>query len=222
MARTVDWVIQKAFLEAQRKSTAPTSGTSKYNALLGIVDNKQLEWASEPSVEWDSLYSVVTLAAVVSATDTFALTGTINYISKREGNPILITNGTNTSRFMLVSPNQLDEYRYDDACAQVGSNLVFSKAFSASSSLIGYNIKVPSMLYPTDITSGSQNVQVDDPLWLVYMVAADFVRNDVVKRDNYDLLLQMAAERMAKMKQANGGQQAAVATPWAPTGETWL
>jgi hypothetical protein len=222
MARTVDWVIQKAFLEAQRKSTAPTSGTSKYNALLGIVDNKQLEWASEPSVEWDSLYSVVTLAAVVSATDTFALTGTINYISKREGNPILITNGTNTSRFMLVSPNQLDEYRYDDACAQVGSNLVFSKAFSASSSLIGYSIKVPSMLYPTDITSGSQNVQVDDPLWLVYMVAADFVRNDVVKRDNYDLLLQMAAERMAKMKQANGGQQAAVATPWAPTGETWL
>jgi hypothetical protein len=222
MARTVDWVIQKAFLEAQRKSTAPTSGTSKYNALLGIVDNKQLEWASEPSVEWDSLYSVVTLAAVVSATDTFALTGTINYISKREGNPILITNGTNTSRFMLVSPNQLDEYRYDDACAQVGSNLVFSKAFSASSSLIGYSIKVPSMLYPTDITSGSQNVQVDDPLWLVYMVAADFVRNDVVKRDNYDLLLQLAAERMAKMKQANGGQQAAVATPWAPTGETWL
>lgn len=222
MARTVDWVIQKAFLEAQRKSTAPSSGTSKYNALLGIVDNKQLEWASEPSVEWASLYSVITLAAVVSATDTFALTGTINYISKREGNPILVTNGTNTTRFKLVSPDQLDEYRYDDACAQVGSNLVFSKAFDAASSLIGYSIKVPSMLYPTDITSGSQTVQVDDPLWLVYMVAADFVRNDVVKRDNYDLLLQMAAERMAKMKQANGGQQAVVATPWAPTGETWL
>lgn len=222
MARTVDWAIQKAYLTAQRKYTAPSSGTTKYNILLGIADNKQQEWASEPGIEWNSLYSLVTLAAVVSATDTFALTNTIDYLSKRETDQILLTNGINTQPVKLVAPDQLYEYRYDLAAAQIGSNLKFSAAFDAASSLIGYSIKVPAILYVNDITSGSNTIQVDDPMWLVYAMAAEFVRNDVVKAGEYDHILQMAADRMRRMKQANNSSFGAVVTPWAPLGETWV
>jgi hypothetical protein len=36
---TVDQAITKSFLHAQRKPTAPASGTTKYNALLAIADS---------------------------------------------------------------------------------------------------------------------------------------------------------------------------------------
>jgi hypothetical protein len=70
---TVDQAITKAFLHAQRKPTAPAVGTTKYNALLAIADSMQKLWATEPDVEWDSLYQPgPTLAVTVTATDTFA------------------------------------------------------------------------------------------------------------------------------------------------------
>jgi hypothetical protein len=221
MSMTIDQAITKAFLHAQRKATPPASGTPKYNALLGIADSMTRQWASEPGVEWDSLYSLETLAALVTATDTFALNSTIDNISKRPGDYILVTNGVTTCRYTLVPPNQLYLDRYKNSVARIGSNLKFSKAFVSTDTTIGYSIKVPSILYPTEITSGSQLVQVDDPMYLVYMMAAEFVRNDAVRVGQYSNLLALADEIMQKMKQVQGGQIEYVATPWAPAGAEW-
>lgn len=219
---TVDQAITKAFLHAQRKPVPPTAGTTKYNALLGIADSMQKLWAAEPDVEWGSLYSQVTLAALVTATDTIALDSTIDKISQTDGDPIQITNGVNTTRYTVVMPNQLDRYRNVCAVAKLGRNLKFSKAFTSTSSLLGYSIKVPAITYVADITAGANTVAVDDPMWLVYMMAAEFCRNDVVKQNQYDNLLALADEHMQRMKQANGGQIDVVATPWTPAGESWI
>jgi len=222
MSMTIDQAITRAFLHAQRKATAPASGTPKYNALLGIADSMTKLWEAEPNMNWNSLYQLVTLTPVVSATDTYAMPTTINYVSKRESDKIRITNGTSTTNVGLVNANQL--YRDKDklVAADIGTNLVFSKAFDATSSLIGYNIQVPSYVYVTDITSGSQTVQVDRPMWLVYMMAAEFIRNDVVRSGQYDHLLALADIEMQKMKQANRGSYETVDLTWQPAGESWI
>lgn len=221
MSRTVDWVITKAYLAAQRKASPPATGTNKYNALLGLADTMQLMWQDEPDTDWSSLWSLVTLADTVSATDTFALSTTINNISSREGDYVLLTDGTNTVPVKVITPNQLYEYRYVLACAQVGSNLKFSKAFVATDTTIGYSIKVPSYLNVSDITTGTDVVQVDSPMWLAYMMAADFIKGDTVKSVLYDKLLALADQHMQKMKSNNGGQQEAIVANWVPEGANW-
>lgn len=220
---TADEVIQRAYLLAKGKATPPTAGTNKYNALLALCDLKQKEWSREPSVEWNSLYSLVTLASSPIGTDqTYALDDTIDYISKREGDYIIATNGINSQTYRLVQPDQLYGYRDDYVLAQVGRSLKFPQAPTATSTVFGYDIQVPAILAPNDITAGTDEVQVDDPIWLVYAVAADYVRNDLVKQAQQPYLSNMANELMEKMKQANGGSYETIATPWGVTGETWI
>lgn len=219
--QTVAWAIQKAFLAAQRKADAPAAGTSKYEVLLDLADSMTKAWESEPGVEWDSLYSVQ-IIGTVSATDTFELTEEVNYISKSEDNPVRITNGTSTKAYKVVSARQLYKYKDSDVCAQIGHNLVFAKAFASDSNLIGYNIQVPAIIHVDDITSANDDIQVDDPMWLVYMMAAEFCRNDVVKQGQYDNLLAYANQCMERMKQANSGQlEELTLSPGLITGETW-
>lgn len=218
---TVDWAIQRAFLHAQRKATAPATGSSKYNALLGIADSMQKMWQTEPDVEWDSLYSLETLDSAVTATDTFDLSDGINYIRKRENDFILLTDGTSTRQYRLVKPDQLYQYRESNVVARIGSTLKFPKEFASDSSLLGYSIQVPAVLYVDDITNGNQTIQVDDPMWLVYMMAAEFVRNDVVKANQYDNLLALADQTMRRMKQNNTGQTEEVSRDAFMFGESW-
>lgn len=206
--RTADWVIGKAWLEAKGKANTPTSGT-KYNTLLGLVDTELKNWQDEEGVEWDSLWSMVTLTGGVSITDTYALSTSIRKISKREGDYIylLSADGTQKKPIKLVRPNQLYEHNDDQFyAAQIGRNLVFSKAFAADSSYIGYSINVPSYGYVNDITAGTDIVNCDDPLYVAYMVAASFARNDLVKSGQYQNILDKADVRMESMKQNNSGQ----------------
>ena len=217
MSKSVDWCIKNAYLAATRKAAAPAVGTTKYNALLGLVDLMQKEWADTEGVEWNSLYTLVS-NGTLSATDTFDLDDTIQYISKREGDYGLATNGTNTTTYQIVTPNQLYGYRDQAVVAQVGQTLKFSKAFTSTSGVFGYSFKIPAIVYPDDITSGTQEVQVDDPLWLVYKVAAEFVSADLVKNYLEPRLTAKADKIMMKMKQANTGQYEVVDTNWRPAG----
>lgn len=217
MAQSVSWAIQKAFLHSNRKSTAPAVGTSKYEALLDIADSMQKLWASEPSVEWDSLYSLETIGTV-SATDTFDLPDEVNFISKSEDDPIRV----GTTAYKLVKPNQLYKYQDANVCAQIGRTLKFSKAFTSDSAHIGESIQVPALLYTEDITSGNDEIQVDDPMWLAYMMAAEFSRNDVVKQGQYDNLLALADQCMQRMISANSGSLNEITTGgWSAAGESW-
>jgi hypothetical protein len=218
---TADQVILKAFTEAKRKASLPTG--SKYSALLVMLDNVQKMWAARE--DWQSLRATVTLTALITATDTFSLdnsTGTVDRISQKEDDYVLLTDGTSTKRVNVVAPNQLDEYRYSIVCAKIGSSLKFSSAFAADSAYLGYSIKVPCQLKVADITDGDNTVAVNDPMWAVYQLAADYVRNDVVARGEYEHLNDMADEHWQSMLDAEGGQLDAVVTNWRPEGEAWL
>lgn len=209
--QTIDSVLQKAYLLAKGKATLPTG--NKYNQLLSLADLKTKEWAAEPGVEWNSLYSTVTLGTAGTASE-YDLDDDVRYFSKREGDYILLTNGSNTLKYNLVQPNQLNQYQDNQVVAQVGRTLRFPSGFGSSAAL-GYSITLPVILDVEDVTSGNDDCQVDDPTWLAYAIAAEFVRNDLVKQNQQPYLSNMANELMEKMKQNNAGGYEEISRPWA-------
>lgn len=217
---TITTVIQRAYSEAKGKATPPAVGTAKYNQLLLLADSLTKVWAAEPGVQWNSLYSKVS-AGTIGAVSTIALPATSNYLIKEEGDPIHAISGTQRTDFKLVQPNELYSNRYVNAVAQAGRSLLFYEAFTSASPVFGWTLYVPSIIYPTDITVGADVVQVDDPMWLVFMMAAEFVRNDLVRQNQYPSLINYATESMNKMKQDNQSQNEVVDTPFQPLGVTW-
>jgi len=216
----VSEAIQKSYSMAKGKATAPAAGTAKYNQLLSLADSLQKVWAAEPDIQWDALYSVVNIGTV-TATNSFELDDTINSVVKRETDPIYLSSGSSRVDYSLVKPNQLYINRDFKAVAQAGRNLVFPTAFTSDSPQFGYSINVPSILYPNEITAASDEIQVPEPMWLVFMMAAEFIATDVVRQNQRGKNLEYAVELMRKMKQDNQGQYEDVATEWNPLGEDW-
>ena len=223
MERNADWVIAKAYLFAQRKSSPPPSGSNKYNALLELADSLQREWASEPNTEWSSLYALTELADPITATDTYAIPNTVMYLSKQQTNPLyaLSTDGNTQVMYNLVDIGILHANTQTNPVAQQGSNLIFEEAFTSDSPVFGGSINVPSILYPSDITAGTDIIQVDDPEWLAWMMGADFVRNDFARQNQYANMLNHANLLMEKMKERNMGQTNQLIVDYPIMGTSW-
>lgn len=202
---TLATLIERAYVLASGKATAPSSGTSKHTKLIALANICQDMWQNEPDVDWDSLYETVTLSGTVTATDTFALSSSIRELSHRDGDYIKIvrTDGQ-TSYYELVKPDQLLDYERNGqrAVARVGSNLVFSIPFTADSPEIGGSIKVPCYGFVSSLANDSDIVQVDNPLWLCFMTAAEYCRTDQNLNYRTDDLVARANQVMQDMKQA--------------------
>lgn len=205
--------IQYAFQYGQGKPVPPVAGTPKYNALLLIADSVQQQWGSEPGVEWDSLMDDVTLTAAIGAGNIVALDAEIRSIRKGSDDPILVDDDA----YKLVSVSKLYRYRESKVVAKKGRNLQFSDA----NDLTGGTVVVPALLYPDRISTGEDEVQVDDPWWLVYMMAAEFARNNIIKSTEYDNLLAYAENSMIRMKEDNGSQLDQVETVAFAQGADW-
>lgn len=200
---------------------------------MGLADNLQKTWEAEEGVDWASRYSFVTLAATVTATDSFALGATVRKLSMQEGDFVTVTLGTNTWyydivdstrwRFYAARENPTSAVGLPKIAARFGSNLKFSTPFVAGDAQIGGTIVVPAYTYVGDLDGGADTIQVDDPMWLVYMMAAEYVRNDTVKQNQYANLVAKANDRMNAMKRNNGSQleEVPVLTSMVALGETW-
>ena len=210
---TVTEAIQQAFQYAQGKPTAPAAGTPKHNALLLIADSMQQQWSNEPGVEWETLSDNVTLTGTIDANNVIALDATIRGIRKGSDDPILVDDDA----YKLVSVSKLYRLRESKVVAKKGRNLKFSDA----SELFGGTVTVPALLYADRITTGDDEVQVDDPWWLVYMMAAEFARNNIIKSTEYDNLLAYAENAMIRMKEDNGSQLDQVETVAFAQGADW-
>ena len=221
---TLATLVTKAYLLATGKATAPASTTNKYSKLVGLANVCQNQWETEPDVEWDSLYLTVTLAGTVTATDTFALSASIRELSHREGDyvRIVLTDGSEVP-YTLVKPNELQDYARDGirVVARVGSNLVFSKAFESTDPEFGGSIKVPCYGFVSTLVNDSDVVQVDNPLWLAYMVAAEYCRTDITLNYRTDDLVARANQVMEDMKQAQEANITAPIRTFRPLGRSW-
>lgn len=222
---TTSSFVAATYLKATGEVSTLTSSDDDWNKILGIANLFIDEWASEPGADWRSLYSTVSLAGTVTATDTFALGTTIRKVSNQEGDfvRILHTNGTTYTDYQLVAPERLKYYSTGAYCAQEGSNLVFNAAFKTTDLQYGGTIKVPAYLFASHLASSSDLVPVDDPNWLVVVTAAEWSRTDITRQNQYSNLIAEANNLMAGMKLANNPQVTEVfrAPTSTPNGSTW-
>lgn len=203
---TTSELIANAYLLAKRKTTTLAAGSTKYDTLLAIANIKINDWQNE--YDWNSLYQIVSLPTTVTATDTIPLSASVRKISKNDGDYIRIlhADGIAESVYTLVGGDELYKFKSSNAVAKIGSNLVFSKAFTATDPQIGGTVKVPCYGTASSLVNDTDLVPVDDPYWLAYATAAEYIRFDFTLRDQADTLLQMANQRMVEMQQADQGQ----------------
>lgn len=67
----------------------------------------------------------------------------------------------------------------------------------------GATLTVPGYYIPDEITLATDLVPVDDPNWLVYIVASELARNDPASDDKYPGLVGQANDLYLKMSNAN-------------------
>lgn len=197
--------VSAVYLRATGKPTAPTSGR-KYDQIIALGEFFTRQWQDEPGQDWASLYDFRN-SGTVSATDTFALTATIRKVSQMDGDKVRILHtDSNETEYTIVPADRLYEYRYDFAVAVTGTNLMFSSAFTADSPQFGGTIIVPSYGYAEFPTNDTDLIEVDNPDWLVLRTAAEFVRTDITRQNQYPNLINEAQQLMDKMKENDGGQ----------------
>lgn len=229
---TITETLTAIYLRAVGKATPPAVGSSKYNRIIGLMDFYQRRFSRENEIDWNSLYDPAFSIGTVTATDTFDLdTSSIRKLSDRQGDSVRIvwTDGDSYTDYTIIDADKLKDYYFDAEktsysgfyCAQIGSQLVFNHAFTSDDSQYGGEIFVPCYTFPDAITSDNPDtdeVQVDDPDWLITRCAAEYVRNDITRRQRYPELLSEANNIMERMKADNGSQVDKVETPWVAPG----
>lgn len=236
----VSQAIQKVYLLATGKTTALTVGNAKYTKILALLNFYKDVWAQEPGVQWNSLRSLEQLTTV-SATDTYDLPDEILEgtwkLSTQEGDFVRVVweSGTQESSYSLVQDSKL--YRDGPSVNNPGSigintygnvsrrgtSLVFDVPFISTSPEIGGTIYIPVYITPDDYEAGTNEITVDDPYWIIFMAAAEYVRNDVTKQNQYANLVAQAVNSMNSMKENNESQ---IEESYMPNflnnaGETW-
>lgn len=226
---TITEAVSDVYLKATGKTTTLTTGT-KYNRIIGLLDLYQRRWARELGVDWHSLYNPAFSLGTVTATDTYDIdTSSIRKLSSREGDTVRIvwSDGVGYTDYDIVDHDRLKDYSAGvnkeaptgAYCARIGGQLVFNHEFTSTDQEYGGEIFVPCYVYPDEITTSNNDtdeIQVDDPDWLVTVVAAEYVRNDITRRQRYPELITEANEIMARMVEDNKGQIEQVDRPWTP------
>lgn len=216
------------FVEAvsvQSEGKIPTfvTGSTKWLRIVAQGNFFLRRWAREKGVDWNSLYTPDYTIGTVTATDTFEIPEDVYKLSQQEGDSIRINHATGTqyTDYALVPHDELKIYDSGNYCAKVGINLIFNEPFTSSMPPFGGTITAPVYILPEEFSADADDIQIDDPDWLVFVTAADRVRHDVTRKDLRADLVAQANEAMQVMKEDNAGQISEVYRPWSPGGKTW-
>lgn len=221
---TTSEFVEAVVLESEGKLPTFVSGHRKWLRIVAQGNLHLRRFARERGVDWNRFYNRAFALKeedndpiLVTATDTFLLHSSIRKLSQIKGDTVRIvhTDG-NYSDFTIVPHNQLKKYANGSYVAKVGSNLVFSSAFTADSPEFGGTIYVPMYRFPTVFEEDEDELDIDDPDWLVFTVAADRVKNDVTRKDLRSDLISEANEIMQGMKDDGLAQLEEVNTDWNP------
>lgn len=202
-------LLANAYLIGTGKTSKMAVGDKNWTTLLQYANIALQTWASEPGAEWASLYKQVDCGTITN-TSAYDLDDSIRALSTKPGDPIqIVTTDGAIYHFDLVKPDEL-QMSGDRVCARIGNQIVFNREFDSSDTEFGGTLLVSAYLYPATLENENDTVQIDDPNWLVYMVAAMRVQNDSVLAYNYPNLVSVANNIMTNMKLANMGQQSTI------------
>lgn len=173
-------------------SRVPAWGTEKANTAISIANRKQQEWARDSFHRWNSLFSIKTVGTINTSNDTYPLpTG---FMGNSDFAKVIKTDNS-IVEYPVVLPQQRDQF--DQALYVLGTNIVFAQSIDAG--LTGGTLKLAAYYIPDDIVNDTDTVAVDDPNWLVYIVAAELARNDPARDDQVGNLVAQANDLYQKM-----------------------
>jgi hypothetical protein len=226
---TTQEFVNAVILKATGKRTILAPTDTKFLKVLGIANGYIDQWQNEKDVDWSSLYDGGLSFGTVTATDTFAIPATVRKISDTRGDQVRIvwTDGVSYTDFEVVPADTLKRYPNSNVCAQIGTNIVFARTFNSEDPEFGGDVQVPVYTFAPTLVSGTPAtgetdvVPVDIPAWLVTASAAEYVRNDITKQNQYGNLVNEANQLMERMKDDNDGQVSEPYMPWGPMGQTW-
>jgi len=222
----VEDFIQAVYLRATRKTTTLLATSTKYAQILALGNYWQRRWSNERGVDWSSLYNPALSIGAVTATDSYDLDSSIRKLSEREGDVVRImwSDGTGITDYDIIPHNKLKDTFWGQTkqspngfyCTQMGTQLVFNHEFLSTDKQYGGDIQVPCYVHVDTLVNPTDEIQVDDPDWLVATCSADFVRNDITRQQQYPVLLAEANDIMTRMKEDEAMQVDSVDTPWSP------
>lgn len=215
-----DTFVSNTYLTAVGKIPTFVAGDKKYEKIVAIANLKIDEWARE--ADWRNLYDHEYSVGTISATDTYELDDEVEKVTASYGDFVIVRVDDVDTNFTTVPPEKLKMYSTGDYCTIIGRNLVFNRTFTSTDTLFGGTIYAPVKLYPEKLTSAGSTVPVSDPNWLVKITAAEYVRNDNTRQNQYPNLVGEANALMEKMKEANDeAQNSEVTIAMPPVGRSW-
>lgn len=215
--------VQNTYLLAAGKATTPS--TTNYNKILALGNMFSSSWQNEPGIDWNSLRGDFD-AGTTSASNSVELPDGMSKISSQEGDYVTLTRTDGKIAHYTIVPItklfSMQRGNADGLCAKSGANLVFDKTFAETDADFGASVSIPGYAAVDTLVNPGDAIQVDDPYWLCYISAAEYVRNDVTKQNQYGNLIADAINSMDGMKERNASQREEVDTSnWSPLGQTW-
>lgn len=202
---TIGEVIADADLMATGKARTLATTSTRYIRYLALANLIQRKLIKEPDIQWDWTYDRVSLGTITS--DRVDMDDSIYALHTDDDDPVYIalTGSNQRSYWKLVEPGDLEYYRYERVCAQIGSELVFTRTFASTDQEYSGEVFVPAHVTPDPFTSSSDDVLIPNPEYLSTMIAAESVRNTVTKQNQYGNLVADANNMLTSMRQRNTG-----------------
>ena len=205
---TLQELINAVMLKATGKPTILANNNTKWEKIRGIANYYQQAWLNEPGVHWNSRYERARQIGTISNNDEYELDDEIKAISTAKGdNVYVLTNDGDKIKFQLVGYDDLQNYPTGNYCAKLGKTLVFNARFVEDDPCYGGKLYAPVYTGLDDLESGDDDILVDSPEWLVTMTAAEYIRNDIVKQNQYGNLIAEANNLMEAMIRNNRANQ---------------
>ena len=212
----IDKIIQKAYKMATGDDESISRSEPSYSKYVSILNDLQRDWYEEslvlPNERWASLEREETI--IISSDTQYDLDGEL-VLHPLSYSPLSVTLPSgNTVMPKLVSAAEFIRSNNKNifTASSDGKIINFKKEFIDSA--IGGRITYPYYVNLEEISNDDDNIIVDNPNWLVYMLAAEIARSDIVQAGQYGNLVALAQNSMTSMKNRQRGLRIANMDPW--------
>lgn len=205
---TLQELINAVMLKATGKPTILPQSNTKWEKIRGIANYYQNAWLHEPGQHWNSRYERARQIGTISTSDEYELSDDIDTVSTAKGDDVyVLTNAGEKKPFQLVDYDDLRNYPTGNYCAKLGQKLIFNTRFADDDPCYGGKLFVPVYTNIEDLEGADDDISVDNPEWLVTICAAEYIRNDIVKQNQYGNLIAEANNLMTSMIRNNRAGQ---------------
>nr|DAR62631.1 MAG TPA: hypothetical protein [Caudoviricetes sp.] len=183
-------MVYYAYLEATGKYVELETTNPKYLKMVQIANLMMNQWENEPAVEWRSRKKIIKIGTIDSEKDIYKLPERVLKIDRTSGRSITFKKDDE-----IVGEIEIPDIKV------MGNTLDLSGVITDR--MLDSDIYVPIIEKLPKVKNPEDPILIDNPYWLVFMTAAEFVRNSQTKNAQYGNILAYAQNLMESMKAVN-------------------